>query len=327
MRIPLSDPHRLLMAPRDSRASRPLSLRRCSLSSCHRNSSISGETEIFAQLFLQRLVTISAANCASDELVNPLSSSSYDTNVTVHSRNCALRCLAYSPARLLANSGLDTRELRYNLRCVQRGEIGDMASFPAHSHQSQSYSACGHGNWRWAWAPSDKWSCEYYHSRHIREELVPEIRCAHSLDKEKGETLRLLTLTAEYEDSDGDPTAAGAKRRTKILQRLSQSIRRKWGDFEYLKVAGLTKRGRVHTHLVAIMPYINQKAISAFWKKTTGGSYVVDVEAVGMKCSKCWPGRSAPRFRKKKLMIIPPPGNGSCQNCGYEPDNYDEVAS
>ena len=25
-------------------------------------------------------------------------------------------------------------------------------------------------------------------------------------------------------------------------------------------------------------------------------------------------------------MIIPPPGKGSCQNCGYEPDDYTEVA-
>jgi hypothetical protein len=205
---------------------------------------------------------------------------------------------------------------------------GAAYSKPALKCQGGSWfqQSCGHGNWRWAWAPCDKWSCDHCHRRRIREEMVPEIRLALLLAKEKGETLKFLTLTAGDGDLGGDPTAAGAKRRTRNLQHFSQGIRRKWGYFEYLKVAELTKRGRVHTHLVAIMPYINQKALSVFWKKTTGGSYVVDVEAVGMKCPRCWPGRSAPRFRKKKSMIIPPPGKGSCQNCGYKPDDYDEVA-
>ena len=35
------------------------------------------------------------------------------------------------------------------------------------------------------------------------------------------------------------------------------------------------------------MPYINQKALSAYWMKITGGSYIVDIEAVGMKCPNC----------------------------------------
>jgi hypothetical protein len=74
------------------------------------------------------------------------------------------------------------------------------------------------------------------------------------------------------------------------------------------------------------MPYINQKALSAYWMKITGGSYIVDIEAVGMKCPNCWPGRKASRRRKKRSIIIPPPGKGSCQNCGYKPDDYTEVA-
>jgi hypothetical protein len=74
------------------------------------------------------------------------------------------------------------------------------------------------------------------------------------------------------------------------------------------------------------MPYINQKALSAYWKKITGGSYIVDIEAVGMKCPNCWPGRNASRWRRKQSIIIPPPGKGSCQNCGYKPDDYTEVA-
>jgi hypothetical protein len=146
------------------------------------------------------------------------------------------------------------------------------------------------------------------------------------LAEERGETLKFITLTAEDGYLGGEPSREGAKRRRWDFQHLAQRIRRAGDTFEYLKVAELTRRGRVHTHALAIMPYINQKALSAYWKKLTGGSYIVDIEAVGMKCPNCWPGRKALRWRRKRSMIIPPPGKGSCQNCGYQPDDYTEVA-
>ena len=185
---------------------------------------------------------------------------------------------------------------------------------------------CGHGNWKWTWAPCDKWSCENCHRRRIREEITPEIMSALALAEERGQTLKFLTLTAKDGYLGGDPTEKGANRRRLDFQHLAQWIRRSGGTFEYLKVAELTNRGRVHTHALVIMPYIKQKALSAYWMKITGGSYIVDIEAVGMKCPNCWPGRNASRWRKKRSMIIPPPGKGSCQNCGYKPDDYTEVA-
>ena len=186
---------------------------------------------------------------------------------------------------------------------------------------------CGHGNWKWVWAPCGKWSCKCCHGRRIREEMIPEIQMALELAKERCQTLKFLTLTACDGYLGGEPTTEGANRRRLDYQHLAQWVRRDGGVFEYLKVAELTKRGRVHTHALVIMPYINQKALSVYWKKITGGSYVVDIEAVGMKCPRCWPGRVAPRFRRKKSMIIPPPGRGICQNCGYKPDDYGEVAT
>jgi len=186
---------------------------------------------------------------------------------------------------------------------------------------------CGHGNWKWVWVPCGKWSCEYCHRRRIREEMIPEIQMALELAKERCQTLKFLTLTAFDSYLGGEPTTEGANRRRLDYQHLAQWVRRDGGVFEYLKVAELTKRGRVHTHALVIMPYIDQKALSVYWKKITGGSYVVDIEAVGMKCPRCWPGRVAPRFRRKKSMIIPPPGRGICQNCGYKPDDYGEVAT
>ena len=186
--------------------------------------------------------------------------------------------------------------------------------------------SCGHGNWRWTWAPCDKWSCEPCHRRRIRNEITPEIILALALAEERGETLKFITLTAKDGYLGGEPSREGAERRRLDFQHLAQWIRRAGDTFEYLKVAELTKRGRVHTHALVIMPYINQKALSAYWMKITGGSYIVDIEAVGMKCPNCWPGRNAPRWRRKQSIIIPPPGKGSCQNCGYEPDDYTEVA-
>ena len=185
---------------------------------------------------------------------------------------------------------------------------------------------CGHDNWKWTWAPCDKWSCEPCHRRRIRNEITPEIILALALAEERGETLKFITLTAKDGYLGGEPSREGAERRRLDFQHLAQWIRRAGDTFEYLKVAELTKRGRVHTHALVIMPYIQQKALSAYWMKITGGSYIVDIEAVGMKCPNCWPGRNASRWRRKQSIIIPPPGKGSCQNCGYEPDDYTEVA-
>ena len=185
---------------------------------------------------------------------------------------------------------------------------------------------CGHGNWKWTWAPCDKWSCEPCHRRRIRNEIPPEIILALALAEERGETRKFITLTAKDGYLGGEPSREGAERRRLAFQHLAQWIRRAGDTFEYLKVAELTKRGRVHTHALVIMPYIQQKALSAYWMKITDGSYIVDIEAVGMKCPNCWPGRNASRWRKKRSIIIPPPGKGSCQNCGYKPNDYTEVA-
>ena len=113
--------------------------------------------------------------------------------------------------------------------------------------------SCGHGNRRWAWTPCDKWGCEPCHRRRIRNEITPEIISALALAEERGETLKFITLTAEDDYLGGEPSREGAKRRRLNFQHLAQWIRRAGDTFEYLKVAELTRRGRVHTHALAIM--------------------------------------------------------------------------
>ena len=77
---------------------------------------------------------------------------------------------------------------------------------------------------------------------------------ALELAKERCQTLKFLTLTACDGYLGGEPTTEGANRRRLDYQHLAQWVRRDGGVFEYLKVAELTKRGRVHTHALVIMP-------------------------------------------------------------------------
>jgi len=205
---------------------------------------------------------------------------------------------------------------------------------------------CGHGDWSWRWAPGDRWSCPACCKRRVREELIPEIALNLGLARSYGWTLKLLTPTWIQGDLGAEPTAEGAHRRAEDWAHLMQQIKRNEPQFAgdvspehpqgrpvpYMKVAETHRSGAVHFHALAVVPYINQAELSASWKKFARGAFRIDIRAVGIRCARCWPGRKARpgetqvafERRKRRSMVIPSPGTGECENCGYRPVVSDE---
>jgi len=184
---------------------------------------------------------------------------------------------------------------------------------------------CGDGNWRHRRRPCGKWSCVPCREYRIKHELVPEIVEALKWARLLGLTLKFLTLTGRDDDILTEASPAGSEARRIHLQKFKQSMTRKGKTFEYLRVAESHKSGRVHLHLVVVMPYIGQRELQKRW------GFRVDIGSLGLKCPKCYPGRGATREARKRSMIVPPPGKGSCSNCGHtvewdNPYNWAAVA-
>lgn len=180
---------------------------------------------------------------------------------------------------------------------------------------------CKHGNWVWKWAPCNSWGCEACRERRVWAELIPQIKARMVEAVGKGRTLKLVTLTWRADDVGAADSRKGRSRRRWDMAHLVQYVRRDRGDsFEYLRVPEYHRSGAVHLHLVADMPFVAQDELSAKWVDFARGSFKVDIEALGMRCPVCWPGKGAPRSERKRSMIIPPPGKGKCPNCGFEPD-------
>ena len=212
--------------------------------------------------------------------------------------------------------GMDHKPTRQNFKC-QAGRI------------LQVETACG--SWRYLWMPCNKWSCQKCSYYRLHHELKPEIAEALQWARELGETAKFLTFTWRRGTPGAMPTSEGAKLRTLNLQHIVQWMRRRYGIFEYLRISESHKSGAVHLHMVAVSAYIPQALLSIRWEKETQGSRIVDVEAIGMPCPRCWPGHHAPRKEKRASMIVPPPGRGECRRCGYSPDwslqePWDEVS-
>jgi len=183
-------------------------------------------------------------------------------------------------------------------------------------------SFCGHGNSFW-WAKNcDSWRCSECTAWRIETEIRPEIRRAILLARRRGETLKFITPTWRSSDLGAQPTPEGKKRRKLDRQHLVQALRRDRGlFFEYARVPEQHKSGKFHEHWLAITDYLNEDGLQDQWlKHTRGSSFNVKVQAVALRCPKCWPGRNADSARKEKSRIIPPPGGGKCRNCGFEPD-------
>jgi len=124
---------------------------------------------------------------------------------------------------------------------------------------------CGHGSVRWAPLKCHQWTCEYCGPGKFME-LQERLQGAYSVAKEKGWTLKFVTLTWAVDVS---------KKQVRLhLAHLVQAIRRKYGYCEYVKVPEWTKNHRIHLHLAMIMPYIRQKELSGMWRKYAGAPNV-----------------------------------------------------
>ena len=170
------------------------------------------------------------------------------------------------------------------------------------------------GNWRHIRWVCRKWSCDACREYRIMSELIPEVSAALDWAWSLGMTLKFLTLTSPADHILSEASPAGAEARRRHLGIFKKDMTRKGNVFQYLSVAESHKSGRVHLHLLVVMPYITQRVLQQKW------GYRVDVESVGLRCPKCYPGRGATREARKRSMIIPPPGRGSCSNCGHTVD-------
>jgi len=188
---------------------------------------------------------------------------------------------------------------------------------------------CGHGNWRWIRKPCDKWTCEICCKQKLYGGLVPEIFKALAEARRQRVTLKLFTLTWQGSALGAQPTRAGAERRRLDEQHLIQWLKRKGylpeGEVFYLRVAETHRSGKVHLHLYTIMSFVPHKLLKAFWRRNTGGSKVIDLQPVYLKCPKCWvPGQT--RQEKSLRRVVPWPGSGRCGSCGYRLDDYEALA-
>lgn len=178
---------------------------------------------------------------------------------------------------------------------------------------------CGHGNVRPWERPCDKWTCESCCSWRVETELEPELVRALSWARRSGWTLKFITFTWRSVDLAAGTTREAAARRRKDVANFVKWFRRSYGrnSFEYLRVAENHKSGKVHLHLIVVAPYVPQAVLSDQWKINARGAFRVGIEAVGMKCPRCWPGPKASDQEKRASMIVPPPGRGECRRCGY----------
>jgi len=170
------------------------------------------------------------------------------------------------------------------------------------------------GNWRHIRWVCRKWTCEPCREYRIKHELMPEVVAALKWSRSLGLTLKFLTLTGRADDILTEDSREGAEARRLRLQHFKQSMTRQGKIFEYLRVAESHKSGRIHLHLVVVMPYIGQFELQKRW------GFRVDIKSVGLRCPKCYPGRGASDKEKRRSTIVPPPGKGYCRNCGYTVD-------
>jgi len=180
---------------------------------------------------------------------------------------------------------------------------------------------CGHGNWRWVWKPCDKWTCDICREQKLFGELVPELVKALAEARRQRVTLKLNTLTWQGRALGAQPTPEGAERRRLDLQHLIQWFKRqgylsKKGEVFDLRVAETHRSGKVHLHLYMVLPFVSHAELKEEWRRITGGSFVIDLQAVYLKCPRCWV-KGQTRAEKKRRSIVPWPGKGKCSDCGY----------
>jgi len=94
----------------------------------------------------------------------------------------------------------------------------------------------------------------------------------------RAEPNRFITLTTDAKLWNSPREAFDGVRRK--LPDFTKAIRKKIGNFEYVRILELHKNGMPHWHLLARSAYIPQQLLSDTWARYTG-SVIVDVRAIG----------------------------------------------
>jgi hypothetical protein len=113
-----------------------------------------------------------------------------------------------------------------------------------------------------------RWGCRFCGQAKIR-------KLAAIATEAKPTSLVTLTVDPALHEN---PRHAYDQTRRKVAT-LSQQLRKAYGEFEYLRVLEITKKGWPHYHLVSRCPYIPQAAISTVWATLTGAP-IVDIRKI-----------------------------------------------
>jgi len=116
--------------------------------------------------------------------------------------------------------------------------------------------------------PCKQWSCPYCSRRKIAQ-LSAKTRDA--------KPNRLMTLTVDPKLYDS-PRDAFDKTRTRVPE-LIRSLRKRFGELEYLRVTELTRRGFPHYHLLLRSAYLPHAVVKSEWNRLTG-ALIVDLRQV-----------------------------------------------
>src|SRR6266436_9544748 len=116
--------------------------------------------------------------------------------------------------------------------------------------------------------PCKRWGCKWCGQRNA-------FKLAIKVDEAKPTKFITLTINPKcYEN----PREAYDKTRRKISD-LAKAVRVHAGEFEYIRVLEVTKKGWPHYHLVARCGFIKQKWLSDAWASSTGAP-IVDIRAI-----------------------------------------------
>lgn len=196
---------------------------------------------------------------------------------------------------------------------VRRQTGGDARTSLVTTHIQQSTQTdpeiCPQAVWMWERCPTTKsykrtvapcgrWGCEPCRKARLSNELSPEIQANMKRAGGAGRMLKLLTLTFTAEEPAGENSGEGQRLRMLELQHFIQWGRRKYGRVEYLRVAETHKSGRVHLHLLIDIPYIPQRELQSQWGRR------VFIEAIFVRCEKCWPGREGSDAAKARARVM-----------------------
>jgi len=116
--------------------------------------------------------------------------------------------------------------------------------------------------------PCNTWSCSYCARRKISA-LANRVQ--------KAAPNRLLTLTVDPSLYESHRDAWEQTRRQVAV--LARMLRKKFGQFEYLRVTEVTRKGWPHYHLLVRSPYIPHSVVKRYWNELTGAK-IVDLRQV-----------------------------------------------